>query len=555
MLTHLTITNLALIQNIEIELFAGFSVFTGETGAGKSVLMGAIGLLLGQRAASEHIRSGEESAEVQGRFHFETLPAGIAELLADLELPAEQELVVRRIVRRSGRNRVFINGVDTPLATLRQLGDRLIDLHGQHDHQTLLQEEAALTILDSFKEVKPKRKGYRDAWAAYAVARKHLADHRKMLADLEQKREFLQFQHDEIATLELKPDEESELEKEFAYLSSVTERGSSAIAIESLLEGGGNQPSITAMLTEVHTQLAELQKHDESFKEWRDEVSQASRLFNDLSGTVASYARTVRDESNPARLENINSRLSKIQRLKKKYACDFHGLVAKQEQLAEELDQIFNGDADAQELEKELNRRKEALLAAGEALDKSRAKLAGGFDKGITGRMTGLGFDGGGFQTAFERLEMPADYGLSRPHFLVRTNRGEPFLPLDKTASGGEISRIMLAIKVALAENDPVPILVFDEIDTGVGGKRAEGIAETMVELAAHHQLFVISHLQQIATKADEHYTVYKFEKSGRTITEINRLDDSQRVEEVARMLGGESAAAVAHAKVLLGHA
>lgn len=553
MLKTLSITNLALIQNIQIELFDGFSVFTGETGAGKSVLMGAIGLLLGHRAASEHIRSGEKSAEVQGLFIFKTIPTGIAQILSDNAIPAvDGELIIRRIIRRNGRNRILINQVETPLATLKSIGERLIDLHGQHDHQTLLRDDAAIEILDSFKEVKPHRLAYDAAWIGYSSARRELAAHRKHVAQLEEKRDFLQFQFDEISGLRLKENEEEELEKEYAYLSSVTQRGASAATITEVLDGSANSPSLSDMISELQHGLDELAKYDDSFADWKRDVKESFQVFNELRSVVTSYSRSINDEANPLRLDDINSRLSKIQRLKKKYSCDFQGVLTKLKELEQELDEIFNGEADAGELEKAVVAAKETLDTAGIALRDARKKVAATFDAEITSRMAALGFQGAGFRTDFTELEHPSESGLTFPLFMVRTNKGEPFMELTKTASGGEISRIMLAIKVSLAGNDPVPILVFDEIDTGVGGKRAAGIASTMVELAQHHQLFVISHLQQIASKGENHYSVYKKEVENRTITEIKLLSSDERIEEIARMLGGDSDVALEHARDIL---
>lgn len=553
MLKTLSITNLALIQNIQIELFDGFSVFTGETGAGKSVLMGAIGLLLGHRAASEHIRSGEESAEVQGLFQFAEVPKAIMAILKRNEIPCDEgELIIRRIIKRSGRNRILINQVETPLATLKSIGERLIDLHGQHDHQTLLHEDAAISILDSFKEVRPLRKAYDDAWSGYSARKRELAAHNKKVAELAEKKEFLQFQFDEIDALGLKPNEENDLENEYAYLSSVTQRGEAASTISGILDGDSSTPALTDMLGQLQHGLDELAKYDDSFGDWKRDVKESFQVFNELRNVVSSYSRSISDEANPLRLDDINSRLSKIQRLKKKYSCDFDGVLAKAKELETELEELFNGAADASELEKALGKAREALDAAGVALRDGRKKVARTFDAEITKRMASLGFQGAGFRTDFTELATPSETGLTFPLFMVRTNKGEPFMELTKTASGGEISRIMLAIKVSLAGNDPVPILVFDEIDTGVGGKRAAGIASTMVELAEHHQLFVISHLQQIASKGTHHYSVYKHEVNNRTITEIKLLSKQERIEEIARMLGGDSDVALEHARDIL---
>jgi DNA repair protein RecN (Recombination protein N) len=553
MLTTLSIKNLALIQNIEIKLSDGFSVFTGETGAGKSVLMGAIGLLLGNRAASEHIRSGEEKAEVSGEFQFETVPLAVTQLCADNEIEIDDgTVIIRRIIAKNGRNKIIINGVQTPLVTLKQMGDALIDLHGQHDHQTLLQEESAISIIDSLKGVYPIKKSYRDSYSAFSAAKRAVTEQKKRAVALAEKQEFMQFQFDEMSSLALKEGEEAELESEYRLLSSITERALGAGTVLNLIEGSSSSPSLVHTISQLTEQLTELSRNDESYKEWRDEVKGAGRLFDDLGSTVSSYVRQIQEEANPRRLDDINSRLSKIQRLKKKYLTDYEGVIKKRDELEKELDDIFNSDADATYLEKKLLDAEVLLFASGERLTEVRKKQAQKFDAEITFEMALLGFSGGAFSTDFIAQEHPTENGTTLPLFLVKANRGEQFMALSKTASGGEISRIMLAIKATLAENDPVPILVFDEIDTGVGGTIAADIATAMEKLAVHHQIFVISHLHQIASRAKHHYSVYKTEENGRTITLINQLSGDERVLEVARMLGGEGDAEIGHARKLL---
>ncbi len=553
MLVNLKITNLALIQNCEIDLRDGFSVFTGETGAGKSVLMGAIGLVLGNRAASEHIRSGEDKAEVTGLFRFQKLPNGVKQLFTEQEISCDDgELIIRRIITRSGRNRILINQVQVPLAVVRALGELLIDLHGQHDHQTLLREEAPYEIIDLLRGVSSKRETYRSAWKKMAHAKAAVVEQRRRARELMEKKEFLQFQYDEIEKLELKEGEEAELKEEYKLISSVTDRANLSGKVGAILEGDGSGWSLRSGASELLDTIQQLGQHDPKFNQWIDDIIPVQELISDLNTTITSYNITLREEANPARVDFINGRISKIQRLKKKYMCDFDELVAKRDKLAEELSTIENCDADADLLEKQLQKARDVVLATGAELSAARKKACEKFDREITREMNGLGFSGGGFQTELITLKEPAEPGLEKLQFTARTNKGELFMPLHKTASGGEISRIMLAIKTILAESDPVPILVFDEIDTGVGGEIAGDIASAMERLAKHHQIFVISHLQQIATKANHHYLVFKEEEKGRTITRIERLSRDERITEVARMLGGGNEASRRHAEELL---
>ncbi|MGM0443150.1 MAG: DNA repair protein RecN [Fibrobacterota bacterium] len=551
MLVSLSVKNLALIQNITIDLRGGFSVFTGETGAGKSILMGAIDLLLGGRASTSAVRSGEKEASVVGVFHISDNPA-VKAIFRTAGIPDQDEFTVTRIIRRSGRNRVVINKKEISLQVLRNLGRHLFDLHGQHDHQALLSDEAARHILDQFRQVRPPLSKYRHAWQAYSAARRALSEHARRIQLLREKRDYLEFQFSEIDDLELKEQELDSLQDEYRLVSSSTERSEAAGAIARIISGDSTAGSLQEGIGTLQKLLGELIKYDSSFREWAASVSEASAVFNDLEATINAYVDDTAEEYSPARMDELNSRISRIQRLMKKYDCTFEGLLQKRDELRRDLDNIDSADYDGSRLEKDLQEARSILDEAGAHLDAVRREAAEFLDRQITGKMAFLGFRGGAFLTDFIARDEPGEWGLSDPVFMVRTNRGEPFMRLSETASGGEISRIMLAIKVILAENDPVPILVFDEIDTGVGGTLAAAIAEEIVSLSQHHQLFVISHLQQIASRADNHYAVYKTEKEGRVITQIRELSSAERVDEIARMLGDESDLSREHARKIL---
>ncbi|ERP31468.1 DNA repair protein RecN [Chitinivibrio alkaliphilus] len=554
MLRSLQVKNLALIQNISIELTGGFSVFTGETGAGKSILMGAIDLLLGGRASSTSVRSGEEKAEVTGVFFLPQASRDIGVLLEREEIPLDEgELLIRRIIRKNGRNRVLINAVEVPLHTLKQLGNLLFDLHGQHDHQALLAEDAAVRIIDRFSRVVPCTQTYATAWKEYSRARAAVDEHRRTIALLEEKKEFLQFKYEEIEKLSLQDGELDALKDEYQRVSSVHERSAAAGRIEKIISDSPDGQGISSLIGELEHAMRDLCRYDASFSQWLDSIGDTLSVYNDLSATISSYVHDIHDDCSPYRTDELNSRISAIQRLMKKHKCDYPGLLEKRHALAEELASIENAQSDETELKKALEKSRAVLCQHGKTLDAARRATSTELDAGITEKMAFLGFAGGAFKTVFTTHEHPQETGIATPRFLVRTNKGEPFTELSHTASGGEISRIMLAIKSILAEDDPVPILVFDEIDTGVGGKIAVGIGREMRSLSRSHQLFVISHLQQIAVQADSHYSVYKREQDGRIITEITRLSPEGRVEEVARMLGDDhSAQSLEHARTLL---
>lgn len=559
MLTHISITNLALIQNIEIELEPAFSVFTGETGAGKSILLGAIGLLLGNRAASEHIRNAEDRAEVSGIFRFKKLPLETERILEENSISYDNnDIIIRRIISRdSSRNRILINGVVTPLTTLKSLGDTLIDLHGQHDHQALLHENAPYDIIDSLREVKPLRKSFDTAWQTFSQAQIALKNFEKKMQRLQEKEAFLQFQYDEISKLNLCDGEDRTLDDEYRRLSSVNERVQTATEIMQQLEGDAEAPGLATSVAHVLRLVEEISEMDRQFEQWSQDISPFLDIINELASTINRYGESAAEEAHHARLEEINDRIAKIQRLCKKYACSFEELLIKQQAIEAELMSIGESDAEKTALEQQVKQTHISLQDAAETLSTARKIAAEKFDTAVTAEMEKLGFNGGGFCTNLSTHETISETGLEKLLFEVKANAGEPYLPLAKTASGGEISRIMLAIKTVLAENDPVPILVFDEIDTGVGGTRANNIAQAMENLAQHHQIFVISHLHQIAARADHQYAVYKTEENGRTITRIDKLNEAQRLTEIARMLGEESPTTLQHAREILkkGHA
>jgi len=553
MIREIRIKNLALIDDVSLCFEPGFSVFTGETGAGKSILIGAIGLLLGERAQTEHIRSGCEEAEISGIFDIPASHGHIITLLRELDIPHEESsIIIRRHILKAGKNRVLVNQVPVTLASLKKIGDILIDLHGQHDHQLLLQDETARQIIDSLPAVTEAAHVYQSRYEAYRLAESSLAAFDRDAKELAQKKDFIEFQYREIADLSLKKDEESELDDELNLLSSTQSRAESINTILQLLNGD-TAPGVESGLARIIKELRTLSKHEPKAEQWLSDVDNAAAVVSELSTFCASYQETIAEQSDPRRLEYINERSAKIQRLKKKHGVSFDELFARQVRLEADLSALENSKAERTELEKEMNRTFAACKEAGAVLSAARQNNARKFDKKISDMMSRLGFKEGKWKTDFEALENPGPYGQENIRFLVRTNPGEPFLPLAKTASGGEISRLMLAIKTILAHNDTTPVLIFDEIDTGIGGVLAKEVARCLYELSKSHQVLCISHLHQIASIADHHYTVYKKTAAQRTHTEAKKLSQEERVEEIARMLGGQSDISLSHAKSLLG--
>lgn len=553
MIRELHIKNLALIKELHLELKSGFSVFTGETGAGKSILIGAIGLLLGERASTDLIRNGFDEAEVSGVFELNSPTKPLTDLLGQLNIDYdEKELIIRRKITRNDRNRIHINQIPVPLNTLKKIGDLLIDFHGQHQHQSLFNEENHLLIIDNLPGVKEVKESY---WVLYESWQKNQTALQELLQKtraLSEKRDFLEYQFKELKSLELRNGEEDELESELSLLSSSTERTKYTEEILSQLGSSGD--SIQKRISSIRKRLDFLQKYDPSFSQWILDVESTINLFSELETFCSSYLSGIADTADPARIEHINSRLAKIQRLKKKYSCDVNKLIEKQNALQKDLASIENFDADRVFLEKKTEAALRECTDAAEKLHLARKNSCENFDQKITALMEKLGFKGGQLVTSFEPLSKPTPEGMELCRFLVRTNPGEPFLPLSRSASGGEISRLMLAIKSVLAEQDHIPVLIFDEIDTGVGGVLASEVGRAICQLGQTHQLLCISHLHQIASMADHHFQVRKESTGERTITIVKSLNNDEKVEEIARMLGGSSEIAMKHARELLKH-
>ncbi len=553
MIRELTIKNYALIKKLTLEFERGFSVFTGETGAGKSILIGAIGLLLGERASSEHIRSGAEETEINGIFELDRRSPEFSRecALADITLD-DDTLIVRRIISRSGKNRVHINQIPVPLATLKTIGNDLIDFHGQHEHQSLLRQETANTLINNLQNVKPLWETYSSCYREYVTLKTELDNFDRTTALLAQKRDFIEFQYNELMNMQLQPDEEQSLNEEYALLSSVTQRCDCVSNTMALIEGTEGTEALDRQIMHIRKHLETLQKFDPAAAPWLEDLENRITFFSELSTFCSGYLDNYDSTAEPSRLDHINSRLAKIQRLKKKYNCSGNELITRRHHLKEQLGTLENTDADRSLLEKKVTRIEKKCHTHAGQLSAARKKTTQLFDQKITRHMERLGFSGGEWQTLFPEESDLAPNGLEQTVFEVRTNKGEPSLPLIKTASGGEISRLMLAIKTVLAGQDNIPILIFDEIDAGIGGHLAKEVAKSMYALSQSHQLICISHLHQIASIADHHYRVYKKAEMDRTVTKVQSLNNEEKIEEISRMLGSDSSITKKHARELL---
>ncbi|MBM4133957.1 MAG: DNA repair protein RecN [Nitrospira sp.] len=544
MLTELRIANFAVIEQLHLEFAGGFQVLTGETGAGKSILVDALALLVGGRASNEQIRAESEEAELQASF---SIPAK-SPLIASLRdcgvlAPDETELIVRRILSRSGRNRVYLNGRLTPLHQVQSLAGTLIDIHGQHEQQSLLAAQAQLDALDAFGQLREARRAYAARFEAWRAQRQAYDEAVRLAAERQAKEDFIRFQYNELADAELRSGEEEALDAERRRLSHAQRLGQLSDEAYELLYGA--ESSSLASLGAVAQRLKELAGIDPEAVEWTGLCESATVELRELAGRLRDYKQGL--EHDPDRLALIEERLDKLQRLKKKYGAaeasvTIARLIEKLELLQGELDGLNQSESLLADLREKVIRAERDALALAERLSEGRKKSAKQLETRVKTELSALRMG----QTQFQ-IVVSSDpnegalgpTGCDRVEFLLSANPGEPLQPMAKVASGGELSRIMLALKTVLAESDGVPVLIFDEVDQGVGGAVAAVMGKRLKALAAYHQVFCITHLPQIASQAGAHYVVVKTVMKKRTVTQARRLDQAGRKEEVARMLGG----------------
>lgn len=548
MLTDLTIKNVAIIDSLHITLKPGLTVLTGETGAGKSIIIDAVGLIMGSRASSELIRSGEDEAVVEAIFDISALPE-IRSLLAKAGFDCDDELLIKRSLARSGKNRIFINNGLATLALLTEIAPRLINIYGQHDSQTLLKPDNHLRLLDAFAGLHQQRQDFFGIYSRLAELKGHIAGLDSAEREAERRLDLLTYQTEEIAKAELKAGEEEELEERRQLLASAEKLGgASAEAYDRLYDGDG---AILGQLRRITGSVAELATIDHSLQELAGSLENAYLQLEDAAITLRDYASRI--ESDPAALQQTDDRLDLINRLKKKYAPTVAEILAYQAGINRELEQLQDREQSRHDLEAERERLEGELLQRGAALSAARLEAAGRLEKALEREAHQLAMKGAVIQASLEPLAEARPSGYERVEFLFSPNPGEPPRPLARIASGGELSRLMLAIKQVLPEGD-VPTLVFDEVDTGIGGATSELVGKKLQNVAARQQVLCITHLPQVAVCADQQLRVEKLIEGGRTATRIIELDQSGRTAEIARMLAGATVteSALTHAAEML---
>lgn len=539
MLKELIITNLALIEKLHVSFAEGLTVLTGETGAGKSIILQAIHLLGGGKAAATWIRSGAETATVEALFELNPQHETIREKLAEMGFEPEPELVVKRVVSLKGSSRYFMNG---SLATAKAVGEvmeNLLSVASQHDHQQLLQPRSHLDCIDAVGGLWPQRlivSQCHDKWMAAKGLYQELVTRER---DKEQRRDFLAFQVNEIEEAAASPGEDEALVLERDRLRGSDDLIGLGRKSWHLLAEAVNTP-----LSAVRKNLVQMAVFDPSLAGLAEEVAGNCFQLEDHVQTIRSYVETL--ASDPARLDVVTARLDLLQRLKRKYGGELDAVIAFGREAKQELAEIEALDERLAALEKEVQENEIALREAAVVLSKGRQAAAQELAGKIRASLAALCFEQAVFEICFkggqsQGMETISRLGWDRPEFMFSANQGEEVKPLAKVASGGELSRLMLALKTLLAQKDQVDTVIFDEIDAGISGKAAEAVAKKIRELAGHHQVFCITHLPQIASLADEHFLVQKTVIDARTKTSIVPLSVEKREHELARMLDGDS--------------
>ena len=533
MLTDLNIKNVAIIDNLHVEFGNGLNVLTGETGAGKSIIIDAIELLLGGRATSDLIRAGAEEATVEALFDISSRPE-LLEFLEESGIEVEDGLLLKRVVARNGRNRVFIGGGLSTASLLAELARRLINIYGQHESQTLLKAENHLLLLDGFACCDSLREEFSKLHAELRRTESELCALEEGERDREKRIDLLSFQLEEIAAAALKPDEDSELEAERRVLSNAERLFSvSQGAYENLYAGEG---AMLGPLRRAVAAVADAEQYDQALVPIRETLEDAYARLEDASLALRDYSARI--EADPHKLALLDDRLDLIGRLKRKYGATVEEVIAHGASVEQELDMLRNAAAVRGELEGRLAALREQIAAQGALLTESRKSSAERLAAAMKVELADLSMPNAVFRVSIEPLPEPRSSGLDRVEFLFSPNPGEPPRPLARVASGGELSRLMLALKQLHPESD-VPTLVFDEVDTGIGGATSAMVGRKLKRVAKGQQIFCITHLPQVSAFADHHFRVEKRQEAGRTVTQVVHLVGDQRVNELARMLGG----------------
>lgn len=550
MLKQLYIKNFTLIDELNISLYPGFSVITGETGAGKSIILGAIGLLLGNRADSKAIKAGRDRCVIEA--HFDLSRYGMQKFFDDHDIDYDaDDTIIRRELTAAGKSRAFINDTPVPLTRMRELGEQLVDIHSQHQNLLLQKEDFQLNVVDIIAQDADQLKVYQKEYYAYRKAKELLEELKAEIAKNRENEEFMRFQHKELDDANLQEGELEQLEQEAETLSHSEDIKTALYEADSALSGEND-----SILDKLKNATHHLENICDVYPSMADVAGRMQSSYIELKDIAQEISSSVDHvEFDPNRLDAINTRLDKLYTLQQKFHVEtVTELIATRDRIAEQLSHIDNGDEDIEEKEKEVA----ALLAKAEKqaalLTSIRQKSAKAIEKEMKGRLIPLGIPNVRFEIAFAEKPLSGN-GADKVSFLFSANKSTQLQPVSQVASGGEIARVMLSLKAMISGAVKLPTIIFDEIDTGVSGKIAEKMADIMEEMGLQNrQVLSITHLPQIAAKGSHHYKVLKEETENGTISHMKELNNQERIEEIAQMLSGSdiTQAALANAKELL---
>jgi DNA repair protein RecN (Recombination protein N) len=551
MLKSLQIHDYALIEKVYVEFERGLNIITGETGAGKSILIDAMGLLLGERAASEVIRKGTNKAVVEGIFDI-TGNNKVRKILNENEIDESDELIMRREISLKGANRSFINDTPVSLTIFKDIGNLLVDLHGQHEHQSLLRTEMHIEMLDEFGNPEKDLFEYSDCYKKLLELKNELKSLKQKEEILNEKKDLYAFQIKEIDAVSPEDGEDELLSTELRILENSEKLLESTNRIYENLYDSEN--AIYDSLVNVRNEISELSRIDQSFKEIEDECRSALAVINDVAVFVRNYMNKI--DLEPERLEVIRERLGAFTLLKKKYGGSLKSIIDYRKRIGNDYELAENFTGSIEKLENEILSVRKKCGSIALKISKNRRLLAKKIESEVVDALSYLGIPYSVFQVNIKQVEADEDFetslltgdgcfkansrGIDEVEFLISTNKGEDPKPLVKVASGGEVSRIMLALKTVLAKNDKLPLLIFDEIDTGVSGRIAQKVGQALKSLSNFHQIISITHLPQIAGLADHHFLVEKVSSGDRVTSSIKKLNDENRVREIAKLMSGE---------------
>jgi len=551
MLQKLSIRNYALIDSVELELEKGLNIITGETGAGKSIMLGALSLILGQRAETRYFFNQEKKCVIEGTFH---LPGdSLQHLFEDHDLDFHEESILRREISNDGKSRAFINDTPVTLSVMKQVGEKLIDIHSQHATQEINDPAFQLAVVDTLANHNQLLADYRNLFSKYRKNIKHLAELTAAADQARSKQDYEQFLFTELESAALKADEQEILESELQTLNNAESIKRSLVNAYNLLSE--QEVSVLPMLKEAIGQIQSIEKYKADYEGLNERLRSAMIELKDIAEEASNQEELV--VFSPARIEEINTRLDVIYALQQKHRVKtIAELLSIQDEFSESLNRLMSGDEEIMKLDKEIERQKSELEKMAAKLSANRSKSIKRSEKQVDEILVEVGMPNAKIQLEQSPLAELGKDGKDNISLLFSANAGQSPAPVGKVASGGELSRLMLAIKSIMAKHAALPTLIFDEIDTGISGETALRVGDVIGALEQYMQVVCITHLPQIASKGEAHYFVYKNEETARTTTGIRRLNNEDRVEAIAEMLSGKNpgSSALENAKELLGY-